>query len=89
MKTYNRIEVLSNALISIKTGYHIYMCNAIEHYLMSKDKVFKVFPEILKYKPAGKSKDSAWWYDDEEGKQQRIKVLTELIQELNENFIKS
>jgi hypothetical protein len=63
------------------------MCNAIEHYLEPKEKVFKVFPELLKYKPEGKSKDSAWWYNDEFGKQMRIKVLTELIQELNSTIV--
>ena len=82
MGTNNRIEILTKALNDITGGYHIYMCNAIERYLEPKEKIFKVFPEILKYKPELKSKDSAWWYNDEHGKQQRIRVLTELIQEL-------
>ena len=78
-----RIEILQKALKYISEGTHVYMCNAIEIQLKNpKDKVFKIFPELLKYKPKEKSKDSAWWYNDEEGKQQRIKVLTNLIQEL-------
>lgn len=79
-----RKEILEKAYEEIFTGSHIYMCNAIERYLEEKEKVFKVFPEILKYKPANKSKDSAWWYNDEESKQRRLTVLKQLIEEIND-----
>lgn len=80
----NRKEILKKAYEEIFTGSHVYMCNAIERYLGEKEKVFKVFPEILKYKPINKSKDSAWWYNDDEGKHKRLAVLKQLIEEIND-----
>lgn len=80
----NRKEIIEIVYQDILSGRQVFMCNAIERYLENKEKVFKIFPELLKYKPKNKSNDSAWWYGDEEGKQKRLEVLTSLINELND-----
>ena len=74
-------EVFKGALERIESGKDLFMCNAIERVAGCHKAAFKEFPEILKFKPKDKGNASAWWYADEEGKQNRIRVLKTLIEE--------
>ena len=74
-----KYEVVSKALKSIETGKTIFICTTLEVILsVGVNEMFKMIPELLEYKPEDKKSKYTWWLNDENGKNERIKVLKEL-----------
>lgn len=76
-----RIEILEAALKHIDGKERACICLTIDHYT-GDGNTFKHFPELLAYKPSGRSDWMSWWPYDKEGNARRVEVLKELIEKL-------
>ena len=72
-----KLVIITKTLELIKNGHRTFICPTIEQFVDSKY-AFDAIPELLEYKPFGKSDKNAWWLDDEVGLRNRINVLTKL-----------
>lgn len=84
-----KYELISKALKSIETDKTIFICTTLEGILgVNVNEMFKIIPELLEYKPIDKKPKFTWWLNDEQGKNERIRVLKELQKRfLNEKEI--
>jgi len=82
MTDEKRIEILKKAKEKFVDGWTGFICVTLYHLLEAKSlkEVFKIFPELLKYKPKNKRKNQSWW--DGEDRKSRIKVLNSMIKEI-------
>lgn len=81
-----KIELVSKVLEVIESGEYVFMCNAIEVFSKNTSSALKILPEIVKYRPSTvnpKYTWACWSHNNEEGKQERIKILKALLEELN------
>jgi hypothetical protein len=78
MDNQQKYKVVTRALGMIESGECVFICPTIENILVITKWAYKVIPELLEYKPVDKKPHYAWWPCDENGKQERIRVLKEL-----------
>ena len=68
-----------------------YICVSLQYYISKKlntidinlTNVLDYFPELLPFKSNGIRKDNAWWTTNIEGNEIRIKVINQIISNLN------
>ena len=75
-----RYILYSKAIKSIKENHTMFICTTIIHILKLEKgvNVFELLPELLEYKPEPTRTRNCWWLSDEYGKNERLRVLTEL-----------
>jgi hypothetical protein len=83
MTDKERIGILEKAKIRIDKNEDCFICPSLDRLIKSDifTDVFKVFPELKKYKPLGCHLHGAW-FGGQEGKYIRIKVLNNVIAEI-------
>lgn len=84
--TMTKSEVFSKALLLIESGKNYFMCTAIENVMgIGAGKAYKIFPEILEFKPTDIKRDSVWFGGPIEGREKRIEVLKTLIEKYKDD----
>ena len=84
MDNKEKYITITKVLKKIESGECIFICPTVE-LVLNVPNAIKSIPELLDYKPDDRKPHYAWWYGDEEGKQQRIKVLKELQHKFKNN----
>lgn len=85
-----KIEVLKYAIDKIRRGQLTFMCTAIEDgYGTLKGYKYKDcscaverIPELLSYKPSNTISKNGWFRNDDEGRDKRINILSEILKKL-------
>lgn len=82
MKNKERIEILEKAKELLIKGGYTYLCPVLYHAIdiagANHNIIYKIFPELAKYKP--KNKNIFWW--ESSAKEPRLEVLNSMIKEI-------
>lgn len=85
-----KIEVIKYAIDQIRCRFSTYMCVVIEEGYSTLEGceyedcscAVERIPELLAYKPLNTISMSGWFRDDDEGRDKRISILSEILEEL-------